>query len=161
MNANATEHLMTQLEATQKQLIVLLESVAHDQDWQPNPSEWSFRYLAAHLATVDRECFKDRVVRIAAGEKPHFESYFNTGRDFSRIDLRVSLGEWAITRQEIFDFVQTLPEEACLLMGTHASFGTITVLSVLGTMLNHDREHLQHLEQLISEYRTTTRQLPR
>jgi len=153
MTQETAQQIISKLKATQRQLSVLLESVADGQDWQPDPKEWSFRYIAAHLATVDKDCFKDRVVRIAAGENPHFESYFNTDWDFSRFDLRSSLREWALTRQEIFDFVQTLPEEGWSLTGTHATFGAITVLSVLKVMFNHDQEHLEHLEQVIERYR--------
>jgi hypothetical protein len=153
MTEDTAHQIISKLKAAQRQLNVLLESVADDQDWQPDPKEWSFRYIAAHMATVDKDCFKDRVVRIAAGENPHFESYFNTGRDFSWFDLRDSLREWALTRQEIFDFVQALPEGAWSLTGTHSRFGTITVLRVLQVMLGHDQEHLEHLEQVIEGYR--------
>jgi hypothetical protein len=152
--------LIRDLEAVQKQLSVLLESLVDDQDWQPNPGEWSFRYIAAHLATVDKDCFKDRVVRIAAGKNPYFEAYFNTGWDFSRLDLSDSLREWAVVRQEIFDLVRALPEESWSLTGTHATFGTIAILSVLQTMLRHDQEHLQHLEQLLEGYGLNRRGMP-
>jgi hypothetical protein len=160
MTQETAQQIISELEATQRQLSALLESVAEDQDWQPDPKEWSFRYIAAHLATVDKDCFKDRVVRIAAGENPHFESYFNTGWDFSRFDLKNSLREWAVTRQEIFDFVRALPEEGWLLTGTHPRFGTITVLSVLQVMLGHDREHLEHLEQVLDRYKMKAHHTP-
>jgi len=152
----ATELLISNLKTTQMRISDLLELVADDQDWQSDPGEWSIRYIAAHLATVDRECYRDRVIRIAANENPHFESYFNSGRDFSQYDLRDSLYEWAVTRQEIIDFVRALPENNWSLTGTHAAFGTITVLDVLRMMLDHDQEHLQHLEQAISRYKTKT-----
>lgn len=161
MIEETTEQLISKLKTTQKQLSALLESVAENQDWQLDPGQWSFRYIAAHMATVDKDCYRDRVVRIAAGENPHFESYFNTGWDFSRFDLRDSLHEWAVTRREIIDFVRALPEERWSLTGTHATFGTITLLDVLQMMLDHDQEHLQHLEQVISGYRTKTRHTSR
>jgi hypothetical protein len=149
-----SEQLISKLEATQKQLIALLESVSDDQDWQPDPEQWSFRDIAAHMATVEEDCYQDRVVRIAAGGNPHFKSYFNTGWDFSQFDLRDSIRKWAATRQEIIDFVRALPEEKWSLAGTHAAFGRITLLDVLQMMLDHDREHLQHLQQMVGEYRT-------
>lgn len=147
------EQLIADLGSTQEQVSVLLASVAEDQDWQPDPGEWSFRYIAAHLATVDEDCFMDRIVRISAGENPHYAPYFNTGWDFSRFDLKDSLQHWSAARGEIFDLVRALSEEEWLLTGTHDSFGTITVGSVLQVMLNHDREHLEHLKQLIEGYR--------
>jgi len=149
-----TNELIGKVGATQKRLTGLLQSVAADQDWQPEPGEWSFRFLAAHLATVDKECYQDRIVRIAGGENPRFESYFNTGRDFSKLDLLASLHEWAVTRQEIVDFVSHLPAEKFLLTGTHVAFGTLTVGGVLQLMLDHDQEHIKHLEKLMAVFRS-------
>lgn len=150
------EQLISKLKATQKQLIALLESMFGDQDWQPDAKQWSFRYIAAHMATVEKDCYRDRVRRIAANECPHFESYFNTGWDFSQFDLKDSLNEWTATRQEIINFIRALPEEKRSFTGTHATFGTITLLNVLQMMLEHDREHLTHLDQALSEYRAST-----
>jgi hypothetical protein len=147
------EQLITRLQATQKQMSALLESVAASQDWRPDPKEWSFRYIAAHLATVEKDCYLDRVQRIVAQENPFFESYFNTGWDFSQPDLGESLAEWHDTRQKLIEFVRALPEEKRSRAGTHAVFGTITPVDVLRGMLDHDQEHLEHLEQLMAEFK--------
>jgi hypothetical protein len=146
MLVDTRAQLINQLETSQNELIALLTSVADQPDWQPAPDMWSFRYHAAHLATVDREAYWERVTRIAAGEKPHFEWYLNTDRDFSQHDLRDSLHQWAITRRQIIDFVRALPEDKLTLTGTHRTFGTITVLDVLQGMLDHDHEHLEELK---------------
>lgn len=140
--------LSGQLEISQTELAALLNSVAHEQDWQPAPGMWSFRYHAAHLATVEREAFWERVTRIVAGEAPFFDYYRNTGRDFSQLDLRDSLQQWTITRQQILDFVRAQPEAKLAFSGTHATFGIITVPDVLQIMLDHDREHLAELRQM-------------
>jgi hypothetical protein len=154
MVENTKNQMMDNLRATQNRLCGLLEAMANDQDWQPEPQEWSFRSIAAHLATVDKECYLDRVLRISAGENPFFKSYFNADRDFSLFDLRISLQEWKSTRREIFDLVNDLPQESLMLSGTHDAFGRITVLDVLKMMLDHDQEHIQHLELLAEKYRT-------
>ena len=146
--------LIDQVRSTQAQLTNLLKSVAVDQDWQPAPGEWSVRSIAAHLATVDKECYQDRVVRIAAGESPRFESYFNTDRDFSKSDLPDSLHAWAVTRAEIITYVCAMSAEQFSLTGTHAAFGTLTVQRVLELMLEHDQEHIRDLEKSISVYRS-------
>jgi hypothetical protein len=99
--------------------------------------------------TVEEEAFWERVTRIAAGKAPFFEYYRNTGRDFSQLDLSNSLEAWIATRRRILEFVQTLPETRLELTGTHATFGPITVLDVLQIMLNHDREHLVELQQMV------------
>jgi hypothetical protein len=153
MNKTTKVQLINDLIASQNRLCTLLESVADDQDWQPGPAEWSFRYIAAHLATVDRDCYRDRVIRISAGENPFFEAYFNTGWDFSRFDLSDSLREWKTTRQEIFELVNALPAEKLTLTGTHATEGKITALDVLRMMFAHDQEHIHELEPVIAEYK--------
>jgi len=146
------EQLIDALVASQNQIVALLESVADDQDWQPAPQAWSFRYIAAHMLTTEEDAYRDRVTRIAAGENPQFGYYLNTGWDFSRFDLLDTLQKWAAARREILDFVRNLPPEKLALTGTHVKFGTITVLDALQLILEHDQEHLQELESLISRY---------
>jgi hypothetical protein len=149
--------LIGEVQATQEQITRLLKSVAGDQDWQPAPGEWSFRFIAAHLATTEKECYQDRVVRISAGENPYFEGYFNTGRDFGMFDLLDSLHAWAVTRQEIIGFVSNLSEQQFSLTGTHAAFGSLTVQRVLELMLDHDQEHLRDLEKMIGVHKSKIR----
>lgn len=153
MSETTKKQLLDNLIASQNRLYALLEIVADDQDWQPAPAEWSFRYIAAHLATVDQDCYRDRVIRISAGENPFFEAYFNTGWDFSQFDLRDSLLAWKATRKEIFELVDALPEEKWMLTGTHATEGRITVLDVLRMMSDHDQEHIRELEPMLGEYK--------
>ena len=147
------EQLISQLKASQKEIRLLLASVSGDQDWQPDQNQWSFRFFAAHMSTVEKDCYQDRVVRIAEGEEPHFEAYFNTGWDFSDFDLMKSLNDWTVTRQEIIDFVNVLSEKELSFSGTHSEVGKITVLDVLQMMLDHDKEHLQALHHLISDHK--------
>ncbi len=154
MSEVTREQLISKLETSQRQLTVLLNFVADNQDWQPSPDTWSFRDHAAHLATVEKEAYWDRITRIAAAENPHYESDFNTGRDFSQHESRNSLSEWAVTRRKVVHFVRYLPKAKITLTGTHDSFGTITVLDVLQGMLDHDREHLGELTQLVADFRT-------
>lgn len=152
MLADTRPQFIRQLEATQSELVALLQSMADAQDWQPAPDAWSFRYHAAHLAVTDQEAFWPRVTTIAAGENPHFDYYLNTDRDFSRWKLLDSLAEWTATRRQILDFVAGLPESKLSLTGTHATFGVITVLDTLQTMLDHDREHLAELRQMVAVF---------
>jgi hypothetical protein len=149
MSLARRQQLASQLEETQAALTTLFQAVAGQQDWQPGPETWSFRYQAAHLATAEREAFRERVFRIAGGEQPHFAYYLNSDRDFSQAELLDSLQQWAETRREILDFVRALPAEALGLTGTHETQGVITVLEVLQVMVDHDREHLQELTGMV------------
>ncbi|MGB0387209.1 MAG: DinB family protein [Ardenticatenaceae bacterium] len=154
MIVKSRELLIKDVQASQRELSDLLLSVAEDQDWQPEPGEWSFRYIAGHMATVDKDAFLPRVSKIAAGINPHFEYYLNDDFNFGNLDLRYYIKEWATIRKVMVDFVSALPEEALSLTGTHARFGTLTVLDVLQIVLDHDREHIEHLKQLFIQYKS-------
>lgn len=144
--------LVAKLVSTQRQICNLLDALADDQDWQPAPGEWSFRFIAGHLAINEKECFKERIDRIASGEEPSFDYYSNEGYDFSGISLREALKEWLDTRQMIFERLHSLPESAWALTGTHSSYGRITLVDVLQSMLEHDQEHLIGLKSILEEY---------
>ncbi len=102
--------LIEKLRATQGQFSIILESMAENQDWQPDTERWSFRFIAAHMATVEEECFLDRVKRFSTEDNPHFEHYDNTGWDFGQFELMNSLREWAALRRELLDMVCSMPE---------------------------------------------------
>lgn len=153
MNERITQ-LISDIQVSQQALSTLLLSVAGAQDWQPEPDEWSFRSIAGHMATVEKDCFFPRMSTIVAGLQPNFAYYLNDEWDFSRLDLTYYLDEWAMTRQVLIHFVRALPEEAFLLTGTHEKFGTMTVLDILQIMFDHDREHIEHLQTLLIQYKT-------
>ncbi len=146
------QRLINDLKVAQRKISTLLDSVADYQDWRLDPERWSYREIGAHLATVEEECFKDRIERIATDTNPYFEYYLNTGRDFSGFDLKESLRKWAATRQENVDLVQTLAEEKWTLVGFHETFGTITVFGALQIMIDHDREHWSELQAMLVEF---------
>ena len=145
--------LLNNLADSQSQLSKLLGSLSAAQDWQPAPDQWSFRFLAAHLATAEEECFQDRIQRIMAGQNPSFEYYENTGWDFSDLDLEDSLKAWRTTRLEIFKTVRDLPEEAWSFSGIHAINGPITIRDALVSMLEHDQEHWEELQKFVILFR--------
>lgn len=140
--------LLEKLRATQRQFSIILESMAENQDWQPDTERWSFRFIAAHMATVEEECFLDRVKRFSTEDSPHFEHYDNTGRDFGQFELMNSLREWAALRWELLDIVCSMPENTWHRSATHSTRGTQTLLELLHIVLEHDQEHLQEVQQM-------------
>ena len=153
MNRRKLETQLKQLAYSQSQLCELLTSVTESQDWRPEPGEWSFSFVAAHLATAEQECFQDRIQRIVSGSNPFLEYYLNTDRDFSDFDLQASLKSWHETRQAIFAFVRGLSKDTWSLTGFHEINGSITSWDVLDSMLEHDQEHLKGLQQVMIKFR--------
>src|SRR3989442_5726233 len=99
------------LQATERRLRKVLLTVADRQDWRPAPDEWSFREIAAHLEATQRECVLVRVQQIASGSHPHFEVYWNTGRDFGPVDVKDSLRGFADARRAVRDVLRGLSPE--------------------------------------------------
>ena len=152
MSKELAGQLIRKLQESQNELTAVLQSVADHQDWQPDPDQWSFRYVAAHLATTEDECFLERLKRFSTEENPHFEHYDNTGRDFSSFGLVDSLRKRAALRQELLDMVRTMPETIWSRTATHSTRGTQTPVELLQVILEHDQEHLGDLERAVSKF---------
>ena len=152
MNQPDREEVLQELQATHAQVSALLCAMGDVQDWQVEPAEWSFRHIAASLATVERTCFLPRITEIASGSQPVFETYVYVGHDFNHHDLIEWLDRWAVARQEIIDFVRDLPAEKLTYTGIHEPFGTLTLLDALVEIVTHDQGHVRHIQQLIADY---------
>lgn len=152
MTEKSRRELLEDLQTSQQEITHLLESMAYVQDWQREPAEWSFRFLAAYLVTVERECHFPRIVRIAAGEHPHFSGYSNSELDLARFDLHDSLAEWALVRSQLIDFVAALPDERLDLTGVHADVGGLTLLDALDDIVAQDQGTARYIQQLIVDY---------
>jgi hypothetical protein len=144
------DYLVRELKLSRQKLSDLLAAQAENQDWQPETERWSCRYIAAHLATTERECFLERVKQVAAGGQPHFDYYLNSGRNFSRLDLTDSLRDWAASRQALIEQILALPAAAWAVTASHATRGPMTLAGLLQLIIDHDREHLQEVRQLIA-----------
>lgn len=146
------EQLLEELKRSQTQVTALLEAMAPVQDWQPEPAEWSFRFIAAHLATVEKICHLPRVIRIASGETPWLDLYTNTATEYQQLDLHKSLKRWGMARLELLQFVESLSDQQLTYIGIHESVGPMTVLDLLHEILGQDRGNLRHVRQLIIAY---------
>jgi hypothetical protein len=148
------EQLLSQLTSTQQELAQLLSSMAGDQDWRSAGDEWSFRYIAAHLATSEKECFLERILRISIGGKPFLAYYDNADSDFSQHDLLESLKAWSETRQAIIEAVRGLSDDQLILTGKHETMGDMSVQQLLQLMVDHDQEHIRNLRKLIKQHKS-------
>jgi hypothetical protein len=116
----------------------------------PPVGAWTVRDVAAHLAACDSECFEPRVRAMVSGERPRFEFYSNDDRDFGDIDLAGAIDEWSAARARLCGFVSDLSDEELNRVGMHDAFGEITIERYLEIALEHDRDHLEALEQSAS-----------
>ena len=146
------EGQIAELLAIQDRICATFYSIAHHQDWQPNPQEWSFRYIAAHMAQVELDCHLRRVIEISSGENPHYTYYNNTGWDFSAYDIQDSISTWRERRNEVVMTLRRLDQHQLSQTGTHKHFGEITPLRILDLAHDHDLEHELHLAEIMQQF---------
>ena len=151
MTANTIAALTADLHESGVELARLLTSVADRQDYRPDKQHWSFREIAAHLEACQVECVLVRIRQIAANAKPTFEFYDNDGWDFSDRDLRASVRAFNESRHRVIEFARSLSADRLTRTGQHRTFGEITVADYLRIDLDHDREHLKDLTQMIEK----------
>lgn len=142
------QQIIADLRTTQQQITDLLMTVANAQEWRPAPKQWSFRQIAWHLATAERDCLLVRIQQIASGSNPTFGIYLDTEAEFITRDLSLALEQWTDARQAVINFVNALPETALACTGYHPSFGRLTVLGYLQIFLDHDRRHFEDLQRM-------------
>ncbi len=138
--------LVRELILSQNELIFLLEKADTEGSWNPEPGEWTFTEIAAHLAITEEECFAPRIYNVIRKDQPYFAYYDHTGRSFEKRPLREWLDRWIMERAKILEFVEKLSETQLGRIGHHEKEGPMTVLDLLEQMSWHDREHIWDLE---------------
>lgn len=146
------EEQIAELQASQDRICAIFFSVANHQDWQPQPDEWSFRYIAAHMAQVELDCHLHRVTDISSGRNPHYDYYNNDGWDFSAYDIQDSISAWRERRNEVAMAIRRLDDSQLQQKGTHALFGTIMPVDIIRLALDHDTEHEAHLKEIMAQF---------
>ena len=153
IQAKSLEDQIADLQASQDRICAIFYSVANHQDWQPQPDEWSFRFIAAHMAQVELDCHLHRVLDISSGRNPHYDYYNNDGWDFSSYAIQDSISLWRERRNEVAMALRRLDETQLNQTGTHALFGTISAVDVLRLALDHDAEHEAHLQEILAQFK--------
>lgn len=152
MSEHIRRQLLQELQTSQQQVVDVLTATEPIQDWQREPVEWSFRYLAAHLAAVEKQCHLRRVKRIASGETPRLNRYADVADDLGEHDMRESLEEWTAARRRLIEYVSDLDDRQLHYVGIHEKIGAITLLDALQEILDQDQGNFRHVCQLIIDY---------
>lgn len=152
MSEQTRQQLLKDLQSSQQQVVDVLSATESIQDWQREPVEWSFRYLAAHLAAVEQQCHFRRVKRIASGETPRLSGYSDIADDLDDHDMRESLQQWIAARKRLIAYVNELDDQQLEYVGIHEKIGEITVLDALQEILEQDHGNFRHVCQLIVDY---------
>jgi len=136
---------LTDLQDSQKEIIQLLQAGSSTPDWAPADDRWSFRFVAAHLAATEKECFLERARRFQTEKNPAFSYYHNSNRDFSQQSIQQAIDTWKKSRQALIELVKDMDKKAVNNIANHESMGEMDVPDLLSLILDHDQEHKEEL----------------
>lgn len=112
----------------------------------PKPGEWSIVEVLRHLVEGDRETFLPRLRRMVSEERPVFDSA-RRGED-AALDPGPLLDLFARARGEVTALIEALPPEGWAREGVSPSRGPLSIEAYSASMVEHDREHLQQIDQV-------------
>ena len=113
---------------------------------RPQEGEWCLTEVMAHLLDLERAVFLPRLRRIAAEERPAFETFdpdaWARERDHRARDFAADLAAFTRARAETTAFLERLPRGAADRLGLSGHFGPVTLAQYATHAADHDLEHL-------------------
>ncbi len=131
----------------------LLEGLPTEASWKlrPGPSEWSLTEILCHLRDVDVEVNLPRLSVLLESDNP-FISGLDTDQWAQERNYQSQSGpraarDFMAARKEMYVRLGALPLEAWNRRARHSLLGPTYLAEVVGWMLDHDRIHLEQLQE--------------
>ncbi len=135
---------------------VLTGAAGSEVDFVFAPGKWSIRQIVAHVSDAEIVgTFRFR--RIVAEENPTLEGYdqdaWTARLDYLTRKPSQSLETFRRIRQENYDLLKSIPEEAFRRTGNHTERGSVTLLELLKTYAAHPESHAQQIAHIRAEFK--------
>ncbi len=140
------------LDATPSILRGLMSDLSdEDARWKPAPDRFSVGEVLAHLSHSEGHCYRARLDRFMAEERPEFEpddaqSHLELYRNADPEDSFDHFEDQRITTVEL---LRTLPDEAGSRKALHRVAGEITLANMLHEMALHDLGHIRQIAEIV------------
>lgn len=119
---------------------------------RPRAGEWCLTEVMAHLADLERTVFLPRLRRMAAEDRPAFETFdpdaWARSRDHRARDFAADLEAFTAARADTLKFLHDLPRGATERAGLSGHFGPVTLGQYATHAADHDLEHLGQMRDL-------------
>ena len=124
---------------------------AEDLRWKPAPDRFSIGEVLAHLAHSEDHCYRLRVERFLAEERPEFEP------DDAQMYLELyrkdapegSCDRFERLRESNVEYLRRLPAAAGKRVALHRQLGEITLDQMLHEWAMHDLGHIRQIAELV------------
>ena len=130
---------------------LIIEMTATDRRWKPAADRFSVAEVLAHLAHSETACYRLRVDRFLAEDRPEFEPddaqmYLDLYRD---ADPDQALEAFERRRRANVEFLRGLPVGAGERRARHREHGEITLAQMLHEWALHDLGHIRQIAELV------------
>ena len=122
-----------------------------DVRWKPAPDRFSIGEVLAHLSHSEGHCYRMRVDRFLAEERPEFEpddAQFHLEL-YRRADPEDAFDHFEEQRETNVDYLRALPEGAGDRIAIHKRAGEITLHQMLHEWALHDLGHIRQIAELV------------
>lgn len=140
------------LAATPAVLRGLMSEISdEDARWKPADDRFSIAEVLSHLSHSEGNCYRARVDRFLAEDRPEFEPddaqmYLDAYRN---ADPEDEFGHFEDQREANVEFLRGLPVAAGERKGWHRSAGEITLSQMLHEWALHDIGHIRQIAELV------------
>jgi hypothetical protein len=140
------------LEATPAILRGLMSEISgEDARWKPAADRFSIAEVLSHLSHSEGHCYRARLDRFLAEERPEFEPddaqmHLDVYRN---ADPEEAFGHFEDRREANLDLLRSLPAAAGGRKALHRSAGEITLAHMLHEWALHDIGHIRQIAELV------------
>jgi hypothetical protein len=140
------------LEATPEILRGLMTELSdEDVRWKPAPGRFSVGEVLAHLSHSEGHCYRARLDRFMAEERPEFEpddAQFHLDI-YRNADPEDAFDHFEEQREINVEFLRDLPAGAGDRVALHKAAGPITLVNMLHEWAMHDLGHVRQIAELV------------
>ena len=130
---------------------LMCELSDEDARWKPAPDRFSVAEVLAHLSHSEGNCYRARLDRFMAEERPELEPddaqmHLDLYRNADPEDAFDHFEDQRITNVEL---LRSLKDEAGLRVALHKVAGEITLVNMLHEWALHDLGHIRQIAELV------------
>ncbi len=130
---------------------LMCELTDEDARWKPAPDRFSAAEVLAHLSHSEGHCYRARLDRFMAEDRPEFEpddAQMHLKR-YRNADPEDEFDHFEEQRETNVELLRTLPASAGDRVALHREAGEITLAQQLHAWVLHDLGHIRQIAELV------------
>lgn len=145
---------LSQIATTPEILRLLMANISEEQSaWKPAPDRFSIAECLEHLSHVEGHCYRARLEKILAEDKPSIDAYdqnaFYAEGIYSGRDAEDSFAHFEEQRDDNVVLLSTLDTDSLTRTAVHARDGLVTLDHMLNEWAFHDLAHVRQIAELV------------